>query len=120
MDEDGYVTMLGRWSERIVAQGRLIFPRGIEEALYRHPVVRQACVIGKHAGQAGQLPKAFVTLYAGQQTTPEVLLAHCQSQLPPDQRPVEIEILGELPMTPTGKISRAELQTRQANEFTCC
>ena len=113
MDEDGYVTMLGRWSERIMAHGQVIFPRGIEEALYRHPAVRQACVIGKPVSGAGQLPKALVTLYEGQSATPQALLHHCQSQLSADQQPVEVEILAELPMTPTGKISRAELQARE-------
>ena len=113
LDVDGYVTMLGRWSERIVSQGRVIFPRGIEEALYRHPAVQQACVIGKPDAVAGQLPKALVTLYAGAAATPAALLDHCRQQLPADQVPVEIEILPALPMTPTGKIGRAALQTRE-------
>jgi acyl-CoA synthetase (AMP-forming)/AMP-acid ligase II len=113
MDSEGYVTMLGRWAERIVCNGKVIFPRGIEEALYRHPAVRQACVIGKPDAQAGELPKAIVTLYAGQSATAEELLAHCRSQLSSAQGPALIEFMAELPMTPTGKIGRAELQARE-------
>ncbi|HMQ55118.1 MAG TPA: class I adenylate-forming enzyme family protein [Anaerolineae bacterium] len=113
MDADGYIYMLGRWAERIVSSGRVIFPRGIEEALYRHPAVRQACVIGRPDPQAGHLPKAIVTLYEGQAATPDELLAHCRTLLPPEQRPALVEIIAEMPMTPTGKIGRAELQAQE-------
>lgn len=113
MDTEGYVTMLGRWAERIVSNGKVIFPRGIEETLYRHPAVRLACVIGTPDPQAGELPKAIVTLYEGKSVTPEELMRHCRTQLNPDQIPALIEILAEMPMTPTGKIGRAELQARE-------
>jgi long-chain acyl-CoA synthetase len=72
-----------------------------------------ACVIGKPDPQAGELPKAIVSMYEGKSATPEELLAHCRTQLDPDQVPVLIEIMAELPMTPTGKIGRAELQARE-------
>jgi acyl-CoA synthetase (AMP-forming)/AMP-acid ligase II len=113
IDRDGYVYMLGRWSERIVSHGRVIFPRGIEEALYKHPAVRYACVIGKADPAAGELPKAIVTLYEGKTASPGELLAHCRGILSSESVPVFVEILPEMPMTPTGKISRAELQARE-------
>jgi long-chain acyl-CoA synthetase len=113
MDCDGYVYMLGRWSERIVSHGRVIFARGLEEALYRHPAVRQACVIGKADPDAGERPKALVTLYDGVSIAPEDLLAHCHALLGAEDSPAWIEILSEMPMTPTGKIGRAELQARE-------
>jgi long-chain acyl-CoA synthetase len=113
IDRDGYVYMLGRWSERIVSHGKVIFPRGIEEALYKHPAVRYACVIGKADAKAGELPKAIVTFYEGKSATPEELLRHCRGLLSAETVPAFIEILPEMPMTPTGKISRAELQARE-------
>jgi acyl-coenzyme A synthetase/AMP-(fatty) acid ligase len=113
IDRDGYVYMLGRWSERIVSHGVVIFPRGIEEALYKHPAVRYACVIGKADPAAGELPKAIVTFYEGKSATPEELLKHCRGLLSAETVPAFIEILPEMPMTPTGKISRAELQARE-------
>jgi acyl-CoA synthetase (AMP-forming)/AMP-acid ligase II len=113
IDRDGYVYLLGRWSERIVSYGKVIFPRGIEEALYRHPAVRYACVIGKPDAAAGELPKAIVSLYQGQQATPEELLAHCRSVLGEAIIPAFVEIIPEMPMTPTGKINRAALQARE-------
>ncbi|MEJ2709657.1 MAG: class I adenylate-forming enzyme family protein [Anaerolineales bacterium] len=113
MDSEGYVSMLGRWAERIVSRGKVIFPRGMEEALYRHPAVHQACVIGRPDPEAGELPKAIITLYPGQSVTSAELQAHCAAQLGADQPLTDFEILSEIPMTPTGKISRAELQERE-------
>ena len=88
---------------------------GVELArlLHRHPAVRYACVIGKADPVAGELPKAIVSLYEGKTATPEDLLAHCRSILSAETVPAFVEILAEMPMTPTGKISRAELQARE-------
>lgn len=46
-NEDGYIRLMGRWSERTLMHGKVIFPRPLEEALLRHPAVRYACVIAK-------------------------------------------------------------------------
>jgi long-chain acyl-CoA synthetase len=113
MDAEGRVYMLGRWSERIVSGRRVIFSRGIEEALYQHPAVRHACVVGRPDPEMGELPKALVSLYEGQAVTPDALIAHCRARLNPDQVPVAVEILAEMPMTPTGKVSKAELAARE-------
>ncbi len=113
MDSEGYIYMLGRWSERIVSAGKVIFPRAMEESLFRHPAVRYVAVIGKPDAQAGSLPKAVVALYDGQSATPEELLAHCRAELGVEDSPVEVEIIAEMPMTPTGKIGKADLQRRE-------
>ena len=113
MDEQGYVHMLGRWSERIVSNGTVIFPRAMEEALFSHPAVQFACVIGTADATAGELPKAIVALNAGQSATEDDLLAYAQSILGAEKSPVSCEIIDEMPMTPTGKIGRAQLQARE-------
>lgn len=113
MDSDGFVYMLGRWSERIVSRGKVIFPRAMEEALYRHPAVRYVAVIGKPDPAAGEMPKAIVALYDGKTATPDELLKHCHAQLGADQSPAAVEIIPEMPMTPTGKIAKADLQRRE-------
>ena len=112
MDAEGYISMLGRWSERIVSEGKIIFPRPIEEALLRHPAVRYACVIGRPDPVKGEIVKGIVELYADKPATPEDLLSHCRNQLGLAS-PALIEIIPEMPMTPTGKIGRADLQRRE-------
>jgi long-chain acyl-CoA synthetase len=113
MDSQGYVHMLGRWTERIVSKGTVIFPRTMEEALFSHPAVRYAAVIGKPDSEAGELPKAIVSLLEETTSTPEEILQYCRDLLGRDRSPVEIEIIDEMPMTPTGKIGRAQLQARE-------
>ena len=113
MDAEGYVHMLGRWSERIVSNGTVIFPRSMEEGLFAHPAVQYAAVIGTSDEGAGELPKAIVSLNQGQTASSEELLAHCIELLGKAKSPVSVEIIDEMPMTPTGKIGRAQLQARE-------
>jgi acyl-CoA synthetase (AMP-forming)/AMP-acid ligase II len=109
MDKDGYFTLLGRWSERIMMSGRVIYPRYMEEALLRHPAVHYAGVIGKKDSKKGQIPLATVELYPDKSVTPEELLSHCKTILGEADSPSEIVILNQMPMTPTGKIGKQEL-----------
>lgn len=109
MDKDGYFTLLGRWSERIMMSGKVIYPRYMEEALLRHPAVHYAGVIGKNDAQHGQIPLAAVELYPDRSVTTDELLAHCIGILGMSDSPKEIVIIPQMPMTPTGKIGKQEL-----------
>ena len=100
--------------ERIVSRGKIIYPRRMEEAMLRHPAVRYACVIARADPQAGQLPKAIVELHAGTSAGEEELLAHARALLGEDA-PALVEIIAKMPMTPTGKLARAELQARESS-----
>lgn len=113
MDAEGYISMLGRWSERIVSAGRVIFPRPMEEALYRHPAVEKAGVIGKPDPEVGEIPKAIVSLHDGASATTEELREHCFAELGEDESPELYEIISEMPMTPTRKVSKAALLERE-------
>jgi len=109
MDREGYFTLLGRWSERIMSSGKVIYPRYMEEALLRHPAVHYAGVIGKTDAQAGQIALGVVELYADKTATPEALLEHCQAILGKADSPAAILVIPQMPMTPTGKIGKQEL-----------
>ena len=113
MDAEGFIRLVGRWSERIISNGKVIYPRGMEEALLRHPAVRYCCVIARADPSAGQLPKAVVELYPDQSATSEELLAHAKQILGAENAPLLVEIIDQMPMTPTGKIGRADLQARE-------
>ena len=113
MDSEGYIHMLGRWSERIVTNGTVIYPRAMEEAFLKHPAVQYVAVIGKPDEDAGELPKAVISLHEGQSASEEDLLLHGRELLGEKDSPSLIEIIAEMPMTPTGKIGRAQLQKRE-------
>ena len=113
MDSEGYISMLGRGSERIVWKGKVIYPRPMEEALMRHGEVRYAAVIGKPDPVAGEIPKAVVSLQEGHSVTTEELLKHCHDEIGRENSPQFAEIIDEMPMTATGKIGRAQLQERE-------
>lgn len=109
MDEEGYFSLLGRWSERMLISGRVIFPRYMEEALLRHPAVHYAGVIARQDAESGQIALGIVELYPGQTTSADELLAHCRGILGVEDSPREVLIIEKMPMTPTGKIGKQEL-----------
>jgi len=112
IDRDGFITMRGRRSELIETNGVLWFPRDVEEAFCRVPGVAQAALIGVPDAEHGQRPLAFVQLLDGHRIEPETLKAALVGTVPYELGPLRVHIVAELPMTPTGKISKAELAAR--------
>lgn len=112
IDNDGYVTMRGRFSERVTVAGEVWFPRDIEEALALHSAVKEAAVIGIPDSRLGQQPKAFVTLVEGREALPEELHASIRGKVRYDLSLLEVTIIDSFPMTPTGKIAKVELLAR--------
>ncbi len=110
IDELDNVYWLARKTDIIHTGNGLIYPRVIEESLFGHPAVRQACVVGIQQNKH-QIPVAFVTLFPNERVHEEELLRHCRSNL--DQvryQPSRVVIRKELPMTPTGKIDKKQLK----------
>jgi acyl-CoA synthetase (AMP-forming)/AMP-acid ligase II len=108
LDRDGFITMRGRYSELIEVRGRQWFPRDVEEALCREPGVRQAALIGVPDPSLGQRPVAFVTLDRPD-VSPDGLKRSIVGVVEYDLASLEVRVLSELPMTPTGKISKGQL-----------
>lgn len=109
MDNEGYFTMIGRWSERIRMGKKVIYPRYMEEALLRHPAVHYAGVIGRKHETLGQAPVGIVELWPDQKVTQDELLTHCRAILGQECTMTEVIIIPRMPMTPTGKIGKQEL-----------
>ena len=109
LDEDGYLFIVDRIKDLILCGGYNVYPRNIEEALYEHPAVAEAVVIGVPDPYRGQSPKAFVTLFPGAQATPEELRSFLVDKLSKIEMPREVEIRTELPKTLIGKLSKKEL-----------
>lgn len=109
IDEDGYIFITDRLKDQIVCSGFKVYPRTIEDALYTHPDVFEAVVIGIPDDYRGEAPKAFVTLKKNSDATEEELLKFAHDVLNPIERPVAVEIRDELPKTLIGKLSKKEL-----------
>lgn len=116
MDEDGYIWYQGRSDDVIKSAGYRIGPAEIESCLVKHPAVANAAVIGKPDETRGQIVKAFVVLAPGFAPSPQLvedIQRHVRGRLAPYEYPREIEFIGELPMTTTGKVQRKALRQRE-------
>ena len=116
MDREGFITMRGRRSELIEIDGILWFPRDVEEALCEVPGVAQAALIGIPDPEHGQRPLAFITVAAADARHDSLggaeLKAAIAAKVTYDLTPLIVRVVRELPMTPTGKIAKAELAAR--------
>ncbi|WP_041795773.1 long-chain-fatty-acid--CoA ligase [Pararhodospirillum photometricum] len=108
-DQDGYFYLVDRIKDVILCGGYNVYPRVVEEALYRHPAVAEVVVIGIPDEYRGQAPKAFVRLRDGAEATPQDLRAFLTDQLSRIEMPKSIEIRDSLPKTMVGKLSKKEL-----------
>jgi long-chain acyl-CoA synthetase len=110
IDKEGYVTMRGRFSELIKVGGVTWFPRDVEDALCEISGVLQASVIGLPESTIGTRPIGCVTLASGTTLDEGVARTSLQGKLPRyDLTLLTIKVVTEFPMTPTGKISKAQL-----------
>ncbi|HEY2577172.1 MAG TPA: AMP-binding protein [Streptosporangiaceae bacterium] len=101
---DGYLTLLGRIKEMIIRGGENISPAEIEQVLLSHPAVADAVCFGVPDDKYGELVAAAVTL--GADAEPSALIDHCRGQLAAFKVPVRVDVLAEIPRTPTGKVQR--------------
>lgn len=109
LDEDGYLFLVDRIKDLIICSGYNVYPRMIEDAIYEHPAVAEAVVIGVPDEYRGQAPKAFVALREGKTLGEEELMAHLKDRISKIEMPSAIEFRESLPKTLVGKLSKKEL-----------
>jgi long-chain acyl-CoA synthetase len=114
LDTGGYLFVTDRIKDLIICSGYNVYPRVIEDALYEHPAVAEAIVIGIPDSYRGQVPLAFVTLRAGEFRTGDELREFLKDRISPIELPVRVEIRTSLPKTMIGKLSRKELVAEAA------
>jgi long-chain acyl-CoA synthetase len=114
MDSDGYVFLVDRIKDIIIASGFKVYPRTIEEALAEHPAVDETNVIGVPDGYRGEAPVAFVKLRADATVTESELRAWLAQRLNKLEMPREIVFKDQLPKTLIGKLSKKELREEYA------
>jgi oxalate---CoA ligase len=114
LDSDGYLFLVGRADDVINRGGEKIYPREIEEILLAQPGVRSAAVVGVADEVLGERPVAYVVPDAGWLSgaaeVEQALRDVCASELPRHKQPSAFCVVGELPLGPTGKISRRRLK----------
>jgi acyl-CoA synthetase (AMP-forming)/AMP-acid ligase II len=110
MDAEQYVFVRGRLSERLRVAGEYWYPRDVEEAIMRHPFVREAALIGLPDDELGHRPVSYVTVEPGEPPDADGLVRFAEKELGRDLSAMSVRVIGAMPMTPTGKISRAQLR----------
>jgi long-chain acyl-CoA synthetase len=114
MDEEGWFYLVDRKKDMIIASGFKVWPREVEDVLYQHPAVREAGVVGVPDPYRGETVIAYVSLKSGFEgkITSQELIDFCKQRLANYKYPRQIEILQELPKTPSGKFLRRELRNK--------
>ncbi|MGY3340331.1 long-chain acyl-CoA synthetase [Streptomyces filamentosus] len=110
IDEEGWVYLVDRLKDQINVSGYKVWPREVEDALYEHPSVLEAAVVGRPDAYRGETVVAYVSLKAGLSATAEELIAFSRERLAAYKCPRSIRFLTDLPKTQSGKIRRAELR----------
>lgn len=110
LDEDGYLTILGRKKDMIMANGCTTYPGEIDEALLACPKVLEACAIGIPDDSRGETVKAYVVLKPGETADAEEIIAHCRGILAHDKVPQGIEFIDVLPKSAVGEILRVKVR----------
>jgi acyl-CoA synthetase (AMP-forming)/AMP-acid ligase II len=112
VDEDGWFTIVGRIKEMIKYKGYQVAPAELEAILITHPQVGDCAVIGVADEEAGELPKAFV-VPAIAELDPGSLIQFVAEQVAPYKRIRAIEIIDEIPKSPSGRILRRVLEEHE-------
>jgi len=109
MDEDGYFQIVDRKKDMIICGGFNVYPRDVEEVLFKHPAVKEAAVVGASDEYRGETVLAFVVLTEGESVTEQELIAFCREYLASYKVPSSIKFRSELPKSMVGKVLRREL-----------
>jgi len=117
MDEEGYFYIVDRKKDMIIAGGYNIYPRDIDEVLFEHPKVVEACAIGVPHEYRGETVKAYVVLKPGETSTEEEMIAYCKEKLAAYKVPKIIEFIDDLPKSAVGKILRKELRASEMEKM---
>ncbi|NDY72529.1 long-chain fatty acid--CoA ligase [Desulfobacter hydrogenophilus] len=116
MDENGYFYIVDRIKDIIISGGYNVYPRDIDEVLFEHPNILEACAIGIPHPKRGEAVKAFVILKEGETMTEKDVIDYCGTKLAKYKLPVAVEFRNELPKSNVGKILRKELRAEEQNK----
>ena len=116
MDDDGYFFIVDRIKDMVISGGYNVYPREIDEVVYEHPKVAEACAVGIPHPSRGEQVKLFVVLKEGETTTADEMIAFCADKLAKYKLPTQVEFRTELPKTNIGKILRKDLRAEEMQD----
>jgi fatty-acyl-CoA synthase len=117
IDAEGYCNIVGRIKDMVIRGGENVYPREIEEFLYRHPKIQDVQVIGVPDPRYGEELCAWVRLRDGETATPEEIRAFCQGQIAHYKVPRHVKFVDGFPMTVTGKIQKFLMRQQMIEEL---
>jgi fatty-acyl-CoA synthase len=117
IDAEGYCNIVGRIKDMVIRGGENVYPREIEEFLYRHPKIQDVQVIGVPDDRYGEEICAWVRLRPGMSANEEEIRAFCRDQIAHYKVPRYIKFVDEFPMTVTGKIQKFIMRERMIAEL---
>ena len=116
-DDDGYLTIVDRKKDMIIAGGYNIYPVELDGVLMGHPKILEACTIGLPHEYRGETVKAFIVVKEGQELTEDEVAAYCKENLAAYKIPKLIEFIDELPKSAVGKILRRKLKDMEMEKI---
>jgi fatty-acyl-CoA synthase len=117
MDEEGYCKIVGRIKDMVIRGGENIYPREIEEFLYRHPKIQDVQVFGVPDERYGEELCAWIKLRGGDELSADDVREFCRDQIAHYKVPRHIRFVDEFPMTVTGKMQKFIMRERMAAEL---
>lgn len=112
IDEEGYIFIVDRKKDLIIAGGLNVYPREVEEVLYQYPKVKEAAVVGIDDKLRGEQVKAFIALKDGEECTSKEISSYLKEHLAGYKIPRKIEFISELPKNGSGKILKRMLKNQ--------
>jgi fatty-acyl-CoA synthase len=106
IDDEGYCNIVGRIKDMVIRGGENLYPREIEEFLYRHPKIQDVQIFGVADDRYGEELCAWIRTRPGETLTADEIRAFCQGQIAHNKIPRYVEFVEEFPMTVTGKIQK--------------
>jgi long-chain acyl-CoA synthetase len=116
IDEEGYVSIVDRKKDIIIAGGFNIYPNEIDDVLFAHPKIAEACTIGVTDEYRGETVKAYIVLNEGENLTLNEIQDYCKNSLAPYKIPKQVEFIDTLPKSGVGKILRRVLKEMDAEK----
>ena len=117
IDAEGYCNIVGRIKDMVIRGGENVYPREIEEFLYRHPKIQDVQVIGVPDPRYGEELCAWICLRDGETASAEEIRAFCQGQIAHYKVPRYVKFVDGFPTTVTGKIQKFLMREQMIDEL---